>query len=333
MSGDITYTYQFTDATGQIDDITVTVDPTAGDPTGTGQSYDVTSITGTIDGVAITGAVGTGGGQQTSPDGKWYYDNEIFATRCGGIDGSVDGIDNAGLLFTGANGIEYNLYSQDGSLVLGTYDSSTGSLVASSPTTGVTTDAPCFCAGTMIGTDRGEVAVDALAIGDTVLTVAGEARPIRWIGRRAVAARFADPLSAMPVRIRRGALGANVPVRDVLLSPCHAVLVDGVLAHAGALVNGTSIVREAVMPDVFTYYHIELAGHELILADGMPSETFVDNADRMGFDNWAEHEALFGNDGAIIEMEYPRAKSARQVPAAIRARLAVLADRSVAIAA
>ncbi len=94
------------------------------------------------------------------------------------------------------------------------------------------------------------------------------------------------------------------------------------LIQAGALVNGLSILRETDMPEVFTYYHVEVADHALIHAEGVPAETFIDNVDRLAFDNWAEHEAPAV---AIVEMDLPRAKSARQVPASIRARLSVRA--------
>jgi hypothetical protein len=56
-------------------------------------------------------------------------------------------------------------------------------------------------------------------------------------------------------------------------------------------VNGTSIVRERNVPERFTYYHIELDDHSLLLAENTPAETFVDNIDHLPFDNWAEHEA------------------------------------------
>ena len=183
-------------------------------------------------------------------------------------------------------------------------------------------ETPCFCRGTLILTARGEVPVEEIKLGDMLVTVSGGLSPIGWIGRRTVAARFADPLRTWPVRIRAGALAEGVPARDLLLSPDHAVCVDGVLVQAGALVNGTSIVRETVVSEVFVYYHLELDDHALILADNVPSETFIDNVERLGFDNWAEHEALFPGGKPMVEMPYPRAKAVRQVPRPMRERLA-----------
>jgi hypothetical protein len=103
------------------------------------------------------------------------------------------------------------------------------------------------------------------------------------------------------------------------------MFLGGILLQAGALVNGNSITREARMPEIFTYYHVEVANHELILAEGAPTETFVDNVDRMAFDNWAEHQALYGGEAEIVEMPYPRARSARQLPMAMRRLLAARA--------
>ena len=81
-------------------------------------------------------------------------------------------------------------------------------------------------------------------------------------------------------------------------------------------------------PKVFTYYHVELAEHALILAEGAAAETFVDNVARTAFDNWAEHEALYG-DAPIEEMPLPRAQSRRQVPGDISTRLLRQAARLI----
>jgi hypothetical protein len=180
----------------------------------------------------------------------------------------------------------------------------------------------CYLQGTRILTSTGEVPIEDLRIGDLVLTRFSSIQPIKWIGRQWVDLDgHSQRDSVVPIRIRQGAFAENVPHRDLLVSPCHAMFLDGVLIQAGALVNGVSIVRETNMSEPFTYYHVELEGHSLIFAEGALTETFVDNVDRMAFDNWAEHQALFGQDEYILEMEYPRAKAARQVPRNIRTLL------------
>jgi len=183
----------------------------------------------------------------------------------------------------------------------------------------------CFCAGTGIRTPAGDIPVEALVPDDLVTLADSSTAPVRWIGRQTVAPRFADPLLALPIRIRAGALADALPVRDLLVSPSHAILLDGALVQAGALVNGVSILREpaAALPGVFCYYHIELDRHALLLAEGVPTESFVDHVERVVFDNWAEHEALFGAMPPIAEMPLPRAKAGRQVAEATKRRLAV----------
>ncbi len=188
----------------------------------------------------------------------------------------------------------------------------------------------CFMAGTLVRTPQGEVAIESLKPGDLVLTSEGVARPVNWLGKQTVSTLFADPVRSLPIRVRAGALAENTPSRDLLVSPDHALLVDGVLIHASALVNGSSIVRETNVPRVFVYYHVELDDHSLILAENTPAETFVDNVDRMNFDNWAEFEALYPDGKTVEELPFPRAKAHRQVPVYIRV---ALADRAMAIGA
>jgi len=147
---------------------------------------------------------------------------------------------------------------------------------------------------------------------------------VLWVGRQTVSRRFADPGRVLPIRIAAGALAAGLPERDLLVSPCHALLIDGVLVQAGALVNGASITVETGAAETFVYYHVETEDHSLILAEGVPAETFIDNVGRMAFDNWNEHEALFPKGREMTELDYPRVTSARQLPAAIALRLAGL---------
>ena len=173
--------------------------------------------------------------------------------------------------------------------------------------------AGCFVAGTRIATPGGDAAVESLAAGDLVLTADGREMPVRWLGRSVVSRVFADPARILPVRIKAGALAENIPARDLLVSPGHAIRVGGVLAHAGALVNGASIVREQDMPLVFSYYHLELDTHTLLLAEGAPAESFLEGVEDMGFANWDERTAPGGE-----EMPYPRAKSPRQLPRTLR---------------
>ncbi len=189
----------------------------------------------------------------------------------------------------------------------------------------------CFLGETLIATPYGEKRVDELGLGDLVLTDKGDAVPVRWIGRRSVSPRFADPLRVLPVRIRAGALDGHSPSRDLLISPDHALLIGNTLVNAGALVNGETILREPISEN-FVYYHVEVDEHDLILAEGVSVETFIDNVDRMVFDNWAEHAAIYGDAPGKPEMAYPRVTSARQLPQAIRAALAAQMPNSRAAA-
>ncbi len=176
----------------------------------------------------------------------------------------------------------------------------------------------CFVAGTLIDTPAGAVPIESLAAGDVVLTAEGRAMPVRWLGRTVVSRVFADPLLVLPVRIKAGALAENVPSRDLLVSPSHAIRVGDVLVQASALVNGTSVVREQDVLPVFTYYHLELDTHALLLAEGAPAESYLEGVEDIGFMNFAERTA----PESVEEMPWPRVRAQRQLPAAARAQLA-----------
>ncbi len=186
----------------------------------------------------------------------------------------------------------------------------------------------CFLQGTMISTPAGERAVEALQAGDLVTTLDGTAKPVKWIGHRSYEAEFgATEAFVRPVVFKAGSLGAGLPVRDLKVSPQHAMLIDGVMVPAAALVNGVSIVRDDSHSDV-TYFHIELDGHEAVFAEGAPSETFVDHNSRAMFDNADEYNLVYGSSAAR-PAEQPRLEEGVQL-AAIRRRLAEIAGIATA---
>ena len=144
---------------------------------------------------------------------------------------------------------------------------------------------PCFAAGTHIRTPAGETVVEALEAGDTVITAAGAERRVVWIGRRTLdIARHPRPEAVRPVRIAAGALADGVPARDLVVSPDHAMYLDGMLVQAKDLVDGTMIAPDHRTSRV-TYFHVELDGHDVLLAEGAPAESFLDTGHRGLFEN------------------------------------------------
>ncbi len=151
----------------------------------------------------------------------------------------------------------------------------------------------CFCSGTLIATQSGDRPVEQLAIGDRVRTAGGALKPVLWIGRRSYDRRYAAGKPHLqPVRIRAGALGDDLPHRDLLVSPGHAILVQDALVPAGLLVNDVSILPDEEEDDIH-YLHVEVEGHELLLAEGAVAESFVDRDSRTIFGNVEEYARLY----------------------------------------
>lgn len=184
----------------------------------------------------------------------------------------------------------------------------------------------CFEKNTLISTPMGAVLVSKLNIGDAVLTSDNDIVKVKWIGRQTINRIFAKLENAMPIKISAGALGDSLPTTDLFVSPGHGMLVDGVLVHALALVNGSTITQVQRWSGDVEYFHIETENHELILANGAPAETFIDNVSRTEFDNWTEYDALYPNVAPMVELDLPRVKFARQLPKAISDRLNAVAE-------
>lgn len=144
---------------------------------------------------------------------------------------------------------------------------------------------PCFARGTALLTPSGYRAVETLRPGDPVVTVSGDVRAVRWVGSRTLdIAAHRRPEAVQPVRICGGALSPGVPARPLRLSPDHALLLRGELVPAKLLVNGITILRERGCMAV-TYFHVELDRHDILLAENLAVESYIDTGNRALFDN------------------------------------------------
>jgi hypothetical protein len=161
----------------------------------------------------------------------------------------------------------------------------------------ITTDGTivvCYLQGTNIRTESGDVAVENLQIGDKLVTRFGGVKPVKWIGRQSFAARFVkNNKEQIPVCIKAGALGDNLPLRDLFVSPGHSMLVGDTLVLAKHLINGITITQDYV-PDEIHYYQIEFEQHDCVLAEGCWSESYADCPGlRNKFHNAASFHALY----------------------------------------
>ncbi len=229
--------------------------------------------------------------------------SENLLASVSGASGSVTASGTTGLIAAGSSDTSSILVSvpsgqvgvYSGSIILDlTSDGGTGvgaidglGTVALAPQVvpvSVTVVVPCFAAGTRIATDRGEMPVQNLAAGNRVLTASGALQPVRWIGRRRLdCRRHASPEKVLPVRVQAHAFGQGLPARDLHLSPDHAVYIYGKLIPIRALINWSTIVQEPARQ--VTYYHVELPRHDIILAEQLPTESYLDLGNRAAFEN------------------------------------------------
>ena len=170
-----------------------------------------------------------------------------------------------------------------------------------------TTGVICFTKGTMIMTIIGERPVEELKTGDLVLTSDAGFQPLRWIGnRRLSAAQLAQSPNLRPICIRRGALGLDLPTRDLILSPQHRVLiatpaVERMFGTSEILVavkhltelEGIDVIDDAPGVD---YWHFLMDRHQVVFSNGARTETLYTGSEALkavGPDGRLEILALF----------------------------------------
>jgi hypothetical protein len=147
---------------------------------------------------------------------------------------------------------------------------------------------------------------------------------VKWIGRQTFHPAMAELVDYLPIKLSASALGPGQPFRDLYVSPDHAILFDGSLIHAKVLVNGTSILQVTEWAGDVEYFHIETENHELVYANGVSAETFIDNVSRKQFDNFAEFETMYPNAPMMTELDIPRALFRRQLSTETAQRLNAL---------
>jgi hypothetical protein len=240
---------------------------------GGGESF-ITALNGSTGSFGSGGEDGGNGGFGGGGGGQYFYGG---GGGGGGFTGGGGGGLNDGY---GGGGGSYDRAS-DALMATGFNTLGDGMVTVTLP------DAPCFAAGTRILGQNGDMKVEDIRPGDCLVTL-NDGEPayatVLWAGKRSIdMSRHPEPDLVRPVRIRAGAFGLGLPERDLRLSPHHAVYFEGNLFEAIALVNGNSIFQEYDCTHV-TYHHIELAAHGILLAEGLPVESFLDTGNRAMFD-------------------------------------------------
>ena len=185
----------------------------------------------------------------------------------GQIDGSIDGIDYSGQIG------DVDITLQNG-----------GAAVTGADLTYDNTNVVCFSAGTLITTIEGLRKVEALQAGDLVLTMDNGYQPLRWLGRRYLDVATLEANERLrPIRIKVGALGANHPDTDLIVSPQHRILLRSKVAFRmfGEHEILVSARRLTVLDGValdwdhepVTYFHMMFDNHEIVFANGAPTES------------------------------------------------------------
>lgn len=172
---------------------------------------------------------------------------------------------------TGVNTFAYTIANENG--------------VSDTAVVTITTAVPCFTTDAMIETAHGIRPIQDLQVGDQIVTRDEGLQPVRWIGQKTVEGR-SDALA--PIWFRGSAIGAS---RDFLVSPQHRMVIEKwrarilfgsneVMAKAKDLVDGKNVV--AAPTDKISYWHVLFDQHQVIYADGAPSESFHPGEESLG---------------------------------------------------
>ncbi|QDH25188.1 hypothetical protein D5366_08165 [Neokomagataea tanensis] len=174
----------------------------------------------------------------------------------------------------------------------------------------------CYLLGTEIATALGHKTVENLVAGDKVLVRRGDElveEEISWVGHKTVHVSEGQD-ERYPVRIKANAFAENVPSKDLLVTPEHCLYIDGKFVPARMLVNDHSITIDR-SASTFEVYHVELAQHGVLVANGLEAESYLDTGNR----------STFKQDGDVAVLFKGRAKTwERDAAAALTTERAVV---------
>ena len=238
------------------------------------------------------------------------------------VDGSESTGDNDTLDLRPFGKARTNIIYTPGNSEAGTVQflNTSGGVIGTMTFTNIENVIPCFTPGSLIETARGDVPVEDLVAGDLVMTRDNGLQPLRWVGRRDLSRiELAAKPSLRPVLICAGAMGANLPAQDMMVSPQHRMLITGaraeimfgdpeVLVAATHLVGSLGIAR--VNPGAVTYIHIMCDRHEIIRADGCWTESFQPGEMTLQSLDAAQRDELFILFPALAQSnaKYPAAR-------------------------
>lgn len=177
------------------------------------------------------------------------------------------------------------------------------------------TGIPCFAIDTLINTDRGEQSVQHLQVGDSIPTVTNGPQSIRWIGRRRLLFEDLEGNPKLrPVRIVTGSLGNGLPARDLLVSRQHRMLVSSKIAER--MFGTTDVLVSAIkltdLPGIFVdeevrvveYFHLLFDQHELIYAEGAPTESLYTGPEALKAASPEAREEIFAIFPNLHNLDY-----------------------------
>ncbi len=146
-------------------------------------------------------------------------------------------------------------------------------------------DVICFSSDTLLATPQGDRPIGELAAGDRIVTRDNGPKKILWKGQTALSGTaLRQHPHLRPVRVRQSAFLEDLPTEDLCVSPAHRILLTGpraqalfgcdeVLVRARDLIDFQTVTVDLALHGV-TYIHLLLDSHQIIFANGVPTESF-----------------------------------------------------------